>query len=87
MMHKTMLAAIAATGLALASLPTAALAVGPGFPATHPAASPAIEQASFWALPFPYGYNGWRRHPECVRYVPQRDFWGVVHWHRVWICD
>jgi hypothetical protein len=87
MFRKTMFTLGAATGLALASLPTAALAVGPGFPATHPAAGLAVEQATFWALPFPYGYSSWRRHPECMRVVQERDFWGVVHWRRVWVCD
>lgn len=87
MIHKTMLGAVAATALALAAMPTAALAFGPGFSPMHPAASAAIEQASFWGLPFPYGYAGWRRHPECVRVVEERDIWGVVRWRRVWVCD
>jgi hypothetical protein len=86
-MIKTMLAAVAATGLALASFPTTVLAVGPGFPAARPAVPAAVEQATFWGYPFPYGYSGWRRHPECVRFVTERDFWGVVHQRRVWVCD
>jgi hypothetical protein len=86
MFRKTVLALGAATGLALVSLPTAALAVGPGFPATLPTASPAVEQATFWARPFPYGYV-WHRHPQCMRVVEERDFWGVVHTRRVWVCD
>jgi hypothetical protein len=86
MVRNTMLTLIAAAGLALASLPSAALALGPGFPATQPAASPAIEQATFWGWPYPYGYR-WRSHPECWRVVEERDFWGVVRTRRVWVCD
>ncbi len=87
MIQKRILGAVAATALALAAMPTAALAVGPGFPAALVATGAAIEQASFWGLPFPYGYSGWRRHPECVRVVEERDIWGVVHWRRVWVCN
>jgi hypothetical protein len=87
MIRKMVFAGAAAAGLGLAAMPTAALAVGPGFPAALVVTRAAIEQASFWGLPFPYGYSGWRRHPECVRVVEERDIWGVVHQRRVWVCD
>jgi hypothetical protein len=52
MIRKTVFAGVTAAGLGLAAMPTAALAVGPGFPAALVATPAAIEQASFWGFPF-----------------------------------
>ena len=48
------------------------------------AAASAIEQASFWGLPYPYGY-AYRDNP-CVRHCPRptRAGWRM---RRVWVCD
>jgi hypothetical protein len=77
-------ALIVAIGLAAGSV--SALAVGPGSPGTRPAVDANVEPASFFGLPFPYGYR-WHRHPECMKTEEYRDFWGTVYSRRVWVCD
>jgi hypothetical protein len=73
MVRKIICTLTAAAGLAIMACPSAVLAVGPGWPAARLTASPTVEPASFWGLPFPYGYR-WRRHPECLRFVPYQDY-------------
>lgn len=60
-MPRTLIALIFALGLAsgLAPRQAAAGVVGPLTRAIT-AGSGAVERASFWARPFPYGYSGWR---------------------------
>lgn len=54
-------------------------------PATPPSL---VEQASFWAQPYPYGYR-WRKTP-CTRWVPSCRVSDApvceVRWQRVWVC-
>ena len=68
-------------GLGLASAAQAA----PINPASiNRVANTELGQASFWGLPFPYGYE--ERPSECVRYVRVKTRHGVVR-KRVWVCD
>lgn len=48
------------------------------------AVAPAAEQASFWALPYPYGYT-YRTH-SCIRHVRVETRYGW-RWKRVWVCN
>jgi hypothetical protein len=42
-----------------------------------------VDPASFWGLPFPYGYA--YRSGSCVRYVRVQTASGP-RWRRVWVC-
>jgi len=45
---------------------------------------PAVNQASFWGLPYPYGYR--YRSNRCVRQVRVETEFGW-RWKRVWVCS
>ncbi|WP_157100564.1 hypothetical protein [Rhodoplanes sp. Z2-YC6860] len=68
-------------GLGLAFTAQAA-PINPG--SINRVANTELEQASFWGLPFPYGYE--ERPSECVRYVRVKTRHGVIR-KRVWVCD
>lgn len=42
-----------------------------------------VEQASFWGLPFPYGYADLGH--RCVRHIRVHTRHGI-RWRRVWLC-
>jgi hypothetical protein len=42
-----------------------------------------VEPASFWGLPYPYGYA--ERPSSCFRHVKVRGRHGV-RWKKVWVC-
>ena len=42
-----------------------------------------VEQVSFWARPFPFGYS--YMPGQCYKYVPEDTPKGTI-WKRVWIC-
>jgi hypothetical protein len=81
MLPKSLSAALLVTILAM----TGATQAMPLAPVTPPSV---VENASFWAQPYPYGYR-WRKTP-CVRYVPTCGNALVpaceVRWQRVWVC-
>ena len=85
MLHGATVSVIAGVVTAIWVTQTAT-AAGVGFPATRLSISLGVEPASFFAMPYPYGYQ-WHRHPQCVRRVPQQTYNGDVVWCRVWICN
>jgi hypothetical protein len=68
-------------GAALAAIVATPSFAAPG--AALPAMSSAVEQVSFWAEPFPYGYR--YRSSSCVRYVKVATSRGM-RTRRIWVC-
>jgi hypothetical protein len=73
MFRKAIFALVAAAGLGVAVVPASAAGPAGGLTAWRTLGSD-IEQASFWAQPFPYGYR-WRP-SGCVRHVAVETPWG-----------
>ena len=68
-------------GAALAAIIVTPSLAAPG--AALPAMKPQVEQVTFWAQPFPYGYRYSRA--ACYRYVRVETSRGM-RTRRVWVC-
>ena len=83
MLHKTIFALVVVGTMSAASA-TVATAAGPSAGLAGlamPASS--VEPASFWGMPYPYGYR-WRP-AACFRHVWVDAPWGG-HWEHVRVC-